>query len=133
MFWLSTDFNPLSVELKIFSISFPFFGFLEIILSIIFINNNRIIPLKKNRIKLTSHHYFKTHQEMTDLFSDLPEALENNYNFPYRCNFRPLPSKPILPNISSEKGINANDLLKKEAEEGLVEKFLKVFKIKETQ
>ena len=32
----------------------------------------------KNRIKLTSHHYFKTHQEMTDLFSDLPEALENN-------------------------------------------------------
>ena len=87
----------------------------------------------KNRIKLTSHHYFKTHQEMTDLFSDLPEALENNYNFPYRCNFRPLPSKPILPNISSEKGINANDLLKKEAEEGLVEKFLKVFKIKEKE
>ena len=87
----------------------------------------------KNRIKLTSHHYFKTHQEMTDLFSDLPEALENNYNFPYRCNFRPLPSKPILPNISSERGINANDLLKKEAEEGLVEKFLKVFKIKEKE
>ena len=87
----------------------------------------------KNRIKLTSHHYFKTHQEMTDLFSDLPEALENNYNFPYRCNFRPLPSKPILPNISSEKGINANDLLKKDAEEGLVEKFLKVFKIKEKE
>jgi len=88
---------------------------------------------EKNRIKLSSHHYFKTNQEMIDLFSDLPEALENNYNFPYRCNFRPLPSKPILPNISSEKGINANDLLKKEAEEGLVDKFLKVFNIKEKE
>ena len=68
---------------------------------------------EKNRIKLSNQHYFKTNQEMTDLFSDLPEALENNYNFPYRCNFRLLTSKPILPNISSEKGINANDLLKK--------------------
>jgi DNA polymerase-3 subunit alpha len=41
---------------------------------------------------------------MSELFADLPEALENNYNFPFRCNFRPLFSKPILPNISSEKG-----------------------------
>ena len=84
---------------------------------------------EKNRIKLTSEHYFKTNQEMFDLFSDLPEALENNYNFLFRCNFRPLPSKPILPNISSEKGINADDLLRKEAEDGLKDKFLKVFKI----
>ena len=52
---------------------------------------------ERNRIKLTSEHYFKTNEEMTNLFSDLPEALENNYNFPYRCNYRPLPSKPILP------------------------------------
>ena len=88
---------------------------------------------EKNRIKLSNQHYFKTNQEMTDLFSDLPEALENNYNFPYRCNFRPLTSKPILPNISSEKGINANDLLKKEAEEGLLEKFINIFKIKEKE
>ena len=88
---------------------------------------------EKNRIKLSNQHYFKTNQEMTDLFSDLPEALENNYNFPYRCNFRPLTSKPILPNISSEKGVNANDLLKKEAEEGLLEKFVNVFKIKEKE
>ena len=26
---------------------------------------------------------------MSELFSDLPEALENNYNFPFRCNFKP--------------------------------------------
>ena len=50
---------------------------------------------------------------MLELFADLPEALQNNYNFPFRCNYRPLVSKPILPNISSEKSGNAEDALKK--------------------
>ena len=40
---------------------------------------------------------------MTELFKELPEALENNINIPYRCNYRPLPSKPLLPNISEDE------------------------------
>ena len=65
---------------------------------------NKTYVNEKNRIKLSNQHYFKSNSEMTELFADLPEALENNYNFPLRCNFRPLFSNPILPNISSEKG-----------------------------
>ncbi len=84
---------------------------------------------EKNRIKLSAEHYFKSNQEMSELFLDLPEALENNYNFPFRCNFRPLPSKPILPNIGSGEDINADDLLKKNADEGLSDRFFKIFKI----
>ena len=61
-------------------------------------------------------------------FSDLPEALENNFNLPLRCSFRPVTSKPILPNISSEKGINAEELLINESNNGLIQKFIKVFK-----
>ena len=57
-------------------------------------------------------------------------GLENNYNFPLRCNFRPLFSNPILPNISSEKGGNADDVLKKDSLHGLRIKFDKVFGIK---
>ena len=38
-------------------------------------------------------------------------------------------SKPILPNISSEKGGNADEILKKESMEGLKEKFKNVLKI----
>ena len=30
------------------------------------------------------------------LYKDLPEALENNYNFPLRFNFKPKKSKPIF-------------------------------------
>ena len=85
----------------------------------------------KNRIKLTDQHYFKSYSEMSQLFSDLPEALENNYNFPFRCSFRPLFSKPILPNISSEKGGNADEILKKDSLDGLKEKFKKIFNIEE--
>jgi DNA polymerase-3 subunit alpha len=83
----------------------------------------------KNRVTFSSQHYFKSSEEMNMLFSDLPEALENNYNLPLRCYFRPLPSKPILPNISSEKSGNADQTLTEFSEEGLLNKFLNVFKI----
>ena len=49
---------------------------------------NKTYINEKNRLKLSNHHYFKDDIEMAELFSDLPEALENNYNFPYRCSFR---------------------------------------------
>ena len=87
----------------------------------------------KNRVKLSNQHYLKSHDEMSKLFSDLPEALENNYLFPYKNNFRPVPSKPILPDIGFEKGVNADDLLKKISEEGLRDKFIKIYKIKENE
>tara|TARA_B100001057_G_scaffold437147_1_gene468747 strand:- start:89 stop:3508 length:3420 start_codon:yes stop_codon:yes gene_type:complete len=93
---------------------------------------NKTYVNEKNRIKYSSEHYLKNNQEMLNLFSDLPEALENNYNFPYRCSFRPLFSKPILPNISSSNDGNASDIIKKNSLEGLKEKFIKHFNIKET-
>ena len=83
----------------------------------------------KNRVRYSKQHYFKSNEEMTTLFSDLPEALENNFNLPLRCNFRPQFSKPVLPNISSEKGGSADEILKKDSLEGLKDKFLNVFKI----
>ena len=92
---------------------------------------NKTYINEKNRIKLSNQHYLKNNSEMSELFADIPEALENNYNFPYRCSFRPVFSKPILPNISTEKGGNADEILKKESLDGLKNKFEKVFKIKD--
>jgi len=94
---------------------------------------NKSYVNEKNRIKLSNQHYFKTNSEMTELFADLPEALENNYNFSLRCNFRPLFSNPVLPNISSEKGGNADDVLKKDSLHGLRIKFDKIFGIKSNE
>ena len=80
------------------------------------------------RLKYSDQHYLKSHDEMALLFADLPEALENNYNLKLRCNFRPLSSKPMLPNFSTELS-NVNDELKAEAEKGLKVK-LKDFVLK---
>ena len=91
---------------------------------------NKTYINEKNRIKYSSEHYLKNDTEISKLFADIPEALENNYNFPLRCNFRPLFSKPILPNISSSEGGNASDIIKKNSLYGLKEKFIKYFNIK---
>ncbi|RPG96594.1 MAG: DNA polymerase III subunit alpha [Candidatus Pelagibacter sp. TMED239] len=87
----------------------------------------------KNRIRFSDQHYFKNNSEMSELFADLPEALENNYNFPLRCNFRPLFSNPVLPNISSEQGGNADKILKKDSLDGLKIKFDKIFGVNSSE
>ena len=92
---------------------------------------NKTYVNEKNRIRFSNHHYLKDDNEMAKLFSDLPEALENNYNFLYRCSFRPLISNPVLPNISSDKGGNADEILKKESLDGLKEKLIKFYNLKE--
>ncbi len=91
---------------------------------------NKTYVNDKNRLKFSDQHYLKNNSEMSDLFADIPEALENNYNFPLRCSFRPLFSNPILPNISSNKEGDADEILKKDSLEGLQKKFNKIFNIK---
>jgi DNA polymerase III subunit alpha len=91
---------------------------------------NKTYVNEKNRIKYSPEHYLKNDIEMSELFADIPEALENNFNFPFRCNFRPVFSKPILPNISSSKDGDASDILKKDSIFGLREKFKNFFNIK---
>ena len=81
-----------------------------------------------NRIKLTNQHYLKSSDEMIELFKDLPEALENNFNLPFRCSFKPNFSKPILPSISSSEK-DPNEMLKQISLEGLKDKFNLVFNI----
>ena len=92
---------------------------------------NKTYINEKNRLRFTDQHYFKNDNEMSELFADLPEALQNNYNFPFRCYFRPLLSKPILPNISSKKDGDADQILKKDSFNGLKKKFDKFFNVKD--
>ncbi len=82
-----------------------------------------------NRDKLSNNHYLKSSDEMIEIFKDLPEALENNFNLPYRCNFKPSSSKPILPNVTSDNA-DANKLLIKESIDGLKDNFNKFFNLR---
>ena len=53
--------------------------------ALICIGNKTYINEKK-RIKYSDQHYLKTTHEMTELFKDLPEAMENNFNLPLRLS-----------------------------------------------
>ncbi len=70
------------------------------------------------RLKYSNQHYLKTSEEMLELFKDLPEAIENNIQLIHRCSYRPLPSKPMLPNFNTDSS-NVNDELKDQATQGL--------------
>ncbi len=73
----------------------------------------------KNRFKYNNQHYFKSQNDLEKLYSDIPEALENNYNFHLRFNFKPKKSKPILPSIASEESGSPEEELLKLAKKGL--------------
>ena len=49
------------------------------------------------RRRLSPEHHFKSARQMTELFADLPEAIENTIEVARRCSFRPREHAPILP------------------------------------
>ncbi|MBL4800531.1 MAG: DNA polymerase III subunit alpha [Emcibacter sp.] len=53
-----------------------------------------------DRRKLTPEHYFKSPAEMTELFSDLPEAIRNTVVIAQRCAFKVRELDPILPSYA---------------------------------
>ena len=77
---------------------------------------------ENNRTKYTNQHYLKNSEEMSKLFFDLPEALENNFNFPYKFSYRPKKSKPIIPTVGFSETQNIDEDLKMQAFEGLNER-----------
>ena len=73
----------------------------------------------KNRLKYNNQLYFKSQEEIKELYSDIPEALENNYNFHLRFNFKPKKSKPILPSLASKESSSPEEELLNLAKKGL--------------
>ncbi len=58
----------------------------------------------QDRIKRTPEHYFKSQSEMIELFSDLPEAIDNTLVIAMRCAVASPKRDPILPAFSSAEG-----------------------------
>ena len=73
----------------------------------------------KNRKKFSNNHYLKDTNEIKNLFKDIPEALENNYNFPKRFSYKPKKTKPKLPSLILEKNNTVEEELLAQAQYGL--------------
>ena len=77
------------------------------------------VDQKQERRSLSMDHYFKSENEMKDLFDDIPEAIENTAEIAMRCSFRPRSRDAMLPRFSP----NADADLEQEAKKGLEVRF----------
>ena len=75
----------------------------------------------------TEEQYFKSEGEMVELFSDLPEALENSVEIAKRCNLSITLGTNYLPNFPTPQGITLDELLCQEAARGLELRLLQLF------
>jgi len=66
----------------------------------------------------SAQQYLRTEEEMCELFSDIPEALENSVEIAKRCNVTVRLGEYFLPNFPTE-GLAIEDFLIKKSEEGL--------------
>ena len=67
----------------------------------------------------TEEQYFKSPEEMVELFADLPEALQNSVEIAKRCNLQIGLYKNYLPDFPTPEGVTLDDFLVMEAERGL--------------
>lgn len=80
------------------------------------------------RPKLFSHEqYFKNEIEMTTLFSDIPEALQNSVEIAKRCNFEFTLGKNYLPEFPTPNKEKLEDFLISESKKGLEVRLKELF------
>jgi DNA polymerase-3 subunit alpha len=87
----------------------------------------------KDRLRNSPSQYLKTQQEFLELFSDLPEALENSINIARKCHTMAFERPPTLPKFSNEIDFDEKTELKKQSYEGLKICLDRKFIIEETQ
>ena len=75
---------------------------------------------------------FKSSQQMIELFSDVPEIVENNFNISISCSYYPKEVLPKLPKFKNALNLSEKELLVKLSNSGL-EKRLKENNIKENK
>lgn len=77
--------------------------------------------IQSERRHVTREHYFKSPEEMTELFADIPQAVSNSLEIAKRCAFMPEVRDPILPTFKA--GADESDELREQAIAGLKKRF----------
>ncbi len=75
----------------------------------------------------TAEQYFKSQQEMAELFADLPETLANSVAIAQRCNLELELGKSKLPQFPTPNNESLDDYIRIRAEEGLAERMAHLY------
>ena len=83
------------------------------------INEGRTLDDPRRPREFTDRQYLRTPEEMLELFSDIPEALENTVEIARRCNLELELGKNYLPDFPVPDGTGLAGYFRAQAEQGL--------------
>lgn len=83
------------------------------------IQEKQLIEARGYNTPFSPHQYFKSSEEMEELFYDIPEALENTRAISSMCNVELELNKPALPRFPTPYGESEAEYLEKISKEGL--------------
>jgi DNA polymerase-3 subunit alpha len=83
------------------------------------IHDGRLLSDKRREVRYSKEQYLKSPEEMSALFSDLPEALENSSELAKRCNLELEFGEYFLPDFPTPDGESVEEYLKKASMKGL--------------
>jgi DNA polymerase III subunit alpha len=86
------------------------------------INERRTLDDPRRPRNYSEFQYLRSQDEMLELFSDIPEALENSVEIAKRCTLNLELDKPYLPNYPIPDGMTIEEFLRQESEKGLSER-----------
>ena len=83
------------------------------------IREGRALDDPRRERRYSDQQYFRSVEEMTDLFSDIPEALQNSVEIAKRCNLELSLGNYFLPEYPIPEGMTINGFFEQVSQEGL--------------
>ena len=86
------------------------------------IHQGRVLDDSRRPKDYTENQYLRSAEEMLELFSDIPEALENTVEIAKRCNLELTFGENYLPDFPVPEGMTLDEHFKDVSRQGLVER-----------
>jgi len=91
------------------------------------INEGRTVDDPRRPRRYSEQQYLRSPEEMVELFSDIPEALENTVEVARRCNLELTLGKNFLPDYPVPEGMSIGEFLTQESRKGLEWRLDRIF------
>jgi len=91
------------------------------------IHDGRTLDDPRRPRRHSEQQYLRSPQEMQELFSDLPEALENSVEIARRCNLELSFGTNYLPDFPVPQGLSMDEFFRQQARAGLEKRLARLF------
>ncbi len=93
------------------------------------INQSRTLDDPRRAKDYSPQQYLRTAEEMAELFSDIPEALENSVEIAKRCNLSMTFGKDYLPDFPVPDGLTMDEFFRQLSQKGLQQRLEKILDV----